>query len=133
MGQVLQVVNRAWWDCRPRPRPPPRPDPDEDRAARPRRPEACPRAQEAALLDALRHAYLADRPEALELAADLGRARPPGRESLRAAGAAASAAAGGNRGYRPTADYLGLEYPPMTSLRDVAEGIPFIVLPDRSR
>ena len=54
-------------------------------------------------------------------------------ESLRAAGAAASAAAGGNRGYRPTADYLGLEHPPMTSLRDVAEGIPFIVLSDRSR
>jgi hypothetical protein len=33
--------------------------------------------------------------------------------------------------YRATAENLGLEYSPMTSLRDVAEGIPFITLPDR--
>jgi hypothetical protein len=92
-----------------------------------------PEVQTRALLDALRHAYLADRDEALELAADLDERVRRAVESLRAAGAAASAAAGGNRGYRPTADYLGLEYPPMTSLRDVAEGIPFIVLTDRSR
>ena len=35
--------------------------------------------------------------------------------------------------YRGTGDYLGLEYTPMTSLRDIAEGIPFYVLPERRR
>jgi hypothetical protein len=132
MGQILQVGNRAWWETGHQPSH----LHDLTRmktALRPASAGGLPEAQEAALLDALRHAYLADRPEALELAADLDERVHLAVESLRAAGAAASAAAGGNRGYRPTADYLGLEYPPMTSLRDVAEGIPFIVLPDRSR
>jgi len=132
MGQVLQVVNRAWWDSGHAPSH--LHDLTRMKAAL-RGPDAggLGEAQEAALLDALRHAYLADRPEALELAADLDERVHRAVQSLRAAGAAASAAAGGNRGYRPTAEYLGLEHAPMTSLRDVAEGIPFIVLADRSR
>ncbi|MFE4355297.1 hypothetical protein [Kitasatospora sp. NPDC056800] len=39
--------------------------------------------------------------------------------------------AGGSRAYRATGDYLGLEYRPMTSLRDIAPGLPFYVLSDR--
>ena len=53
--------------------------------------------------------------------------------SLRAAGAAASVGARGRPTYRGTADYLGLRYDPMLSLRDVAEGVPFIVLGPRKR
>jgi hypothetical protein len=132
MGQILQTANRAWWDSGHAP------GHLHDltrmkNALRDPGAGGLPEVQAQALLDALRHAYLADRDEALELAADLDERVRRAVESLRAAGAAASAAAGGNRGYRPTADYLGLEYPPMTSLRDVAEGIPFIVLTDRSR
>jgi hypothetical protein len=132
MGQVLQIANRAWWDTGHAPGH--LHDLTRMKTAL-RDPGAggLPEVQTRALLDALRHAYLADRDEALELAADLDERVRRAVKSLRAAGAAASAAAGGNRGYRPTADYLGLEYPPMTSLRDVAEGIPFIVLTDRSR
>jgi hypothetical protein len=130
MAQVLQIANRAWWDTGHAPGH--LHDLTRMKTAL-RDPGAggLPEVQAKALLDALRHAYLADRPEALELAADLDERVRRAVESLRAAGAAASAAAGGNRGYRPTPDYLGLEYPPMTSLRDVAEGIPFIVLTDR--
>ena len=42
-------------------------------------------------------------------------------------------ALGGRPRYRGTGDYLGLEYTPMTSLRDIAEGIPFYVLPEKRR
>jgi hypothetical protein len=83
-----------------------------------------------ALLDALHHAYLADRDEALELVRDLDERVRRAVDTIRAAGAAAGAA-GGGRAYRSTAENLGLEHPPMTSLRDVSEGIPFITLPDR--
>jgi hypothetical protein len=53
--------------------------------------------------------------------------------SLRVAGAAASVGARGRPTYRGTPDYLGLRYDPMLSLRDVAEGVPFIVLAPRRK
>jgi len=132
MGHLLQVANRAWWDVgggkthlhdltRMK------------IALRDVAAGGLPEVQLPALLEALHHAYLTDRDEAVELVADLDARVRRALDALRAAGAAAGAAAGGTRTYRPTADYLGLEYPPMISLRDVAEGLPFVTLPDRSR
>lgn len=86
-----------------------------------------------ALIAALGEAYLFDRDEAAELRPEVEDRIHAAVTSIRAAGAAASAALGGRPRYRGTADYLGLEYTPMTSLRDIAEGIPFYVLPDRRR
>ena len=60
MGQVLQVANRAWWDSGHAPAH----LHDLTRMKTALRDPAAgglPEAQEAALLDALRHAYLADR------------------------------------------------------------------------
>jgi hypothetical protein len=85
------------------------------------------------LLEALGEAYLTDRDEAEELRPELDERVHVAIDSIRAAGAAASAALGGRPQYRGTADYLGLEYTPMISLRDIAEGIPFYVLADRKR
>jgi len=132
MGQLLQVANRAWWDSGHAPQH--LHDLTKMKAAL-RGPAAggLPEVQLDALLDALHNAYLTDRPEAEELLAELDEKVALALASLRAAGAAASAAAGGHRGYRSTPEFLGLGHPPMTSLRDVAEGIPFITLPDRSR
>ncbi|MEV0135420.1 helicase-related protein [Dactylosporangium sp. NPDC050688] len=132
MGQLLQVANRGWWDAGGAPTH--LHELGRMKAAL-RDPAAggIPETQLPALLDALHHAYLADREEALELAADLDERLRTAVESLRAAGAASAAASGGGRLYRATAENLGLEHAPMTSLRDVAEGIPFITLSDRSR
>jgi hypothetical protein len=131
MGQLLQVANRSWWDAGKAPT-----HLHElgrmKTAMRPPAAGGIPEAQLPGLIDALHHAYLADRPEALELLADLDERIRLAVDSLLAAGAA-SAAAGGARTYRATAENLGLEYQPMNSLRDVAEGIPFITLSDRSR
>jgi hypothetical protein len=132
MGQILQVANRAWWDAGGAPS-----HLHElsrmKTALRDPAAGGIPEAQLPALLAALHHAYLADRDEALELVADLDERLRTAVESLRAAGAASAAAGGGGRLYRATAENLGLEYAPMNSLRDVAEGIPFITLSDRSR
>lgn len=132
MGQVLQTVNRAYWDAGREPahlhdlvrmqealRPPERGGLDA--------------AQPDALLATLRSAYLTDRDEAAELRPELEHAVRTAVSSIRAAGAAASAAARTRNRYRGTADYLGLEYHPMTSLRDIAEGLPFFTLPERRR
>lgn len=131
MGQLLQVANRSWWESGRAPT-----HLHElgrmKTAMRPLAAGGIPEAQLPGLLDALHHAYLADRPEALELRVDLDERVRLAVDSLLAAGAA-SAAAGGARSYRATAENLGLEYQPMNSLRDVAEGIPFIILSDRSR
>ncbi|MDA8359771.1 MAG: helicase C-terminal domain-containing protein [Actinomycetota bacterium] len=86
-----------------------------------------------ALLEALGEAYLTDRDEAEELRPELDDRVHIAVDSIRAAGAAASASLGGRPQYRGTGDYLGLEYTPMTSLRDIAEGIPFYVLQERKR
>ena len=91
------------------------------------------RCDSAALVEALGEAYLTDRDEAEELRRELDERVPSAITSIRAAGAAASAALGGRPRYRGTADYLGLEYTPMVSLRDIAEGIPFYVLPEKRR
>jgi hypothetical protein len=84
-------------------------------------------------LEALGEAYLTDRDEAEELRPELDDRVHVAVDSIRAAGAAASAALGGRSRYRGTGDYLGLEYTPMISLRDIAEGIPFYVLQEKKR
>jgi hypothetical protein len=132
MGEVLQVANRAWWDAGKGPS-----HLHELRRMKEalRDPSAggLDEVQTDELLDALHHAYLAGRPEAAELVAELDERVRRALDTLRAAGAAAGAAAGGGRAYRATSEHLGLEHAPMTSLRDVSEGIPFITLSDRSR
>lgn len=130
MAQLLQVANRGWWETGHAPKH--LHDLTQMKLAlRDPARGGLSEAQLQSLLDALHLAYLTDRDEAAELAADLDDRVRKAIASITAAGAAASAAAGGSRGYQPTLDYLGLEYEPMTSLRDVAEGIPFITLPDR--
>ena len=132
MAQLLQVANRDFWEAGGAPahlhdltrmqqalRPP------DSGGLESVRPEA--------LLDALGEAYLTDRDEAAELRAELDDRVHTAVSSIRSAGAAASAALGGRPRYRGTGDYLGLEYTPMTSLRDIAEGLPFYVLADRRR
>jgi len=132
MAEILQVGNRDFWDAGRAPahlhdlvrmqealRPP---DAGGLESVRPE-----------ALLIALGEAYLTDRDDAAELRPDLEERVYSAVTSIRAAGAAASAALGGRPRYRGTGDYLGLEYTPMTSLRDIAEGIPFYVLPEKRR
>ncbi|MFI5168224.1 MAG: helicase-related protein [Thermoanaerobaculales bacterium] len=132
MAEILQVGNREFWDAGRAPahlhdlvrmkealRPP---DAGGLESVRPD-----------ALLAALGEAYLTDREDAAELRSDLDQRVHSAVTSIRAAGAAASAALGGRPRYRGTGDYLGLEYTPMTSLRDIAEGIPFYVLPEKRR
>ncbi|MBO3752991.1 hypothetical protein J5X84_43690 [Streptosporangiaceae bacterium NEAU-GS5] len=129
MGQLLQVANRAFWDAGGAPAH--LHELVRVKAAL-RDPSAggLPEAQPQALLDALHRAYLGDREEASELVADLEERVRHAVGTLRSAGAAAGAV-GGGRVYRATAEHLGLEHQPMNSLRDVAEGIPFITLSDR--
>jgi hypothetical protein len=90
-------------------------------------------AQQDSLLKAMHQAYDTSRAEAAELREDIERRVPVAVSSVRSAGAAAAAAAGGRSRYRGTGDYLGLDYDPMTSLRDVAEGLPFYTLQERRR
>jgi len=132
MAHLLQVANRDFWDAGRAPahlhdltrmqealRPP------DSGGLASVRPEA--------LLEALGEAYMTNRDESAELRSELDDRVNTAVSSIRSAGAAASAALGGRPRYRGTGDYLGLEYTPMTSLRDIAEGIPFYVLPDRRR
>jgi superfamily II DNA/RNA helicase len=132
MAEILQVANRDYWDAGNAPahlhdltkmklalRPP------DSGGLASVRPEA--------LLDTLNEAYDADRAEAEELREELRDRVHDAVTSIRAAGAAASTALGGRPSYQGTGDYLGLEYTPMTSLRDIAENIPFYVLPERRR
>lgn len=130
MGHLLQVVNREWWDTGHAPTH----LHDLSRMQRALRGPAAggiASAQPAQVLAALRDAYQADRPEAAELSARLDLMVHDALESVRSAGAAAGPA--GRMRYRATGDYLNLGYEPMTSLRDVAEGIPFFTLPERRR
>lgn len=132
MAELLQVANRDYWDS----------------GRAPAHLHDLTRMQEAlrlaergeldavrseVLLQALAEAYLTRRDEAAELRGELENRVHLALASILAAGAAASAALGGRPRYRGTADYLGLEYSPMTSLRDIAEGIPFYILPERRR
>ena len=132
MADILQVANRDFWDAGRGPahlhdltR--------MQEALRPLEAGGLASVRTEALLAALGDAYLTERDEAAELRAELDDRVPAAVSSIRAAGAAASAALGGRPRYRGTGDYLGLDYTPMTSLRDIAEGIPFYVLPERRR
>lgn len=132
MAEILQTVNRAYWDSGRSPahlhdlvR--------MQQALRPPESGGLEAAQRDALLVALEDAYLADWDGASELRTELANKVDTAISSIRAAGAAAGAAAGRRPEYRGTGDYLGLEYDPMTSLRDVAEGLPFYVLQDKRR
>lgn len=132
MGEVLQLGNRAWWDAGNAPAH--LHDLSKmQRALRPPGAGGIDEVQPDELLDALRDSYLADRPEAAELAPELDERVRHALASVLAAGAGAAAGAGGRFRYRGTADYLGLEYTPMTSLRDVSEGLPFFTLSERRR
>ncbi|WP_181442580.1 helicase-related protein [Streptomyces tateyamensis] len=130
MGQILQVANREWWET----------------GHAPTHLHDLARVQQALrdpgqggltstqldeLLRAMYAVFQADRPEAAELRTDLEELVAHARESLGSAGAGAGVSAGGSRAYRATGDYLGLEHRPMTSLRDVNEGLPFHILSDR--
>jgi hypothetical protein len=132
MAEILQVANRDYWDAGGAPahlhdltR--------MQQALRPLDAGGLKSVQPDELLEALGEAYLTDREEAAELRPQLDQRVHAAITSIRSAGAAASAALGGRPRYRGTGDYLSLEYTPMTSLRDIAEGLPFYVLSDRRR
>lgn len=132
MGHVLQSVNRDWWDSGHAPNH--LHDLDSMQAAL-RAPErgGLPAAQPERLVEAISAIYQADRDEAAELREEIARSVRAAASTVRSAGAGATAASGTWGGYRPTGDYLGLEYDPMNSLRDVAEGLPFITVEERKR
>ncbi len=132
MAEILQVTNREFWDAG---RGPAHLHDLTQMQSALRSPDAggLESAQPAALLGDLREAYMTERDEAAELRPQLDDRVQVAVDSIRAAGAAASASLGGRPRYRGTGDYLGLEYTPMTSLRDIAEGIPFYVLQERKR
>jgi phosphoglycolate phosphatase-like HAD superfamily hydrolase len=133
MGEILQVGNRAWWDAGNAPT-------HLHELARMKRALEDPAAggirevQDDQLLAALGRAYLTDRLEADELRDDVEELVHRALATLRAAGAAIGAASGGGqRRYVATAENMGLDAGPMLSLRDVAEGLPFLTLQDRTR
>lgn len=132
MALILQSVNRDYWDAGRHP------SHLHDltrmqEALRPPDAGGLTAAQKATLLDALKQAYLADWDGAQELREELEDRLDTALSSIRAAGAGAGAARGAGPRYRGTGDYLGLEYDAMSSLRDVAEGLPFYVLQERRR
>jgi hypothetical protein len=132
MGEILQSVNRAWWDTGHAPAH----LHDLDRmkiALRPPGQGGLAAAQQEALLEAMEQTYDTSRAEAAELRADVELRVGVAVSSIRSAGAAAAAAGGGRSRYRGTGDYLGLESSPMTSLRDLADGLPFYTLQERRR
>lgn len=85
------------------------------------------------LREALGRAYFLERDGATEIREEVTEDLDRALGSLRVAGAAASVGVRGRNTYRGTPDYLGLRYEPMLSLRDVAAGVPFIVLGPRRR
>ena len=132
MALILQTGNRAFWDAGSAPRH----LHDLTRmqqALRPPDAGGLEAVQLEALIRALDQSYLADWDGAGELKGELADRVEAAVSSIRAAGAAAGAATGRRPTYRATGDYLGLEYEPMASLRDLAEGLPFYVLQDRRR
>ena len=132
MAEILQTGNRAFWDAGGAPRH----LHDLSRmqqALRPTDMGGLAEVQADALLEALEESYLLDADGAAELKEEVAHRLRIALASIRAAGAAAGAAAGRRPTYRGTGDYLGLEYEPMASLRDVAEGLPFYVSQERRR
>ncbi len=132
MAQFLQVANRDYWDAGGAPR-------HLHDLARVKEAIRSPAeggiesAQRDSVLEILERAYFLERDGATEIknevVADLDRAL----SSLRVAGAAATVGARGRLSYQGAPDYLGLRYDPMLSLRDVAEGVPFVILPPKRR
>lgn len=132
MAEILQAGNRGWWEAGHSPRH--LHDLAQMQAAlRPVASGGLADVQREALLSALELAYLTAWDGAGEFKQELADRVDTAVSSIRAAGAAAGAAVGKRPTYRGTGDYLGLEYEPMVSLRDVAEGIPFYVLQDKRR
>jgi hypothetical protein len=132
MAQFLQVGNRDFWDSGGAPRH----LHDLARAKeaiKPTNAGGVGSVQRDSLLESLGRAYFLDRDGAAEVCSEVTSDLDTALGSLRAAGAAAGVAARGGPTYRGTPDYLGLRYDPMLSLRDVAEGVPFIVLAPRRR
>jgi hypothetical protein len=132
MGYVLQTGNRRYWDAGRGPRHLHDLVSMQD-ALKPPGQGGVAGVQRDAIVAALREAYLADRDEAAELRAEIDDDVDTALSYIRSAGAAAGAASRGRPQYRGTGDHLGLAYEPMTSLRDVAEGIPFFTVADRRR
>jgi hypothetical protein len=132
MAQFLQVANREYWDAGGAPRH----LHDLARAKEAIRPTSAggiDAAQRDRILESLSAAYFLERDGATEIRSEVNADLETALGSLRAAGAAASVGARGRTTYRGTPDYLGLRYDPMLSLRDVAEGVPFIVLAPRRK
>ncbi len=129
MGEILQVGNRDWWDAG-------RTGHLHDlsrmqQALRPPDAGGIPAVEPAAMLDALGRAYQKGADEAEELADEIDDRIPFALTNIANAGAA-GAPAGGSQ-YRATGDFLGLEFEPMMSLRDISEGLPFFTLQERKR
>ena len=132
MAQFLQVGNRDYWESGGAPRH----LHDLTRAKEAIRPPnagGIEAAQRESILDSLSRAYFLERDGANEIRHEVTEDLDTALGSLRVAGAAASVGARGRPTYRGTPDYLGLRFDPMLSLRDVAEGVPFIVLAPRRR
>lgn len=132
MAQFLQVANREYWDAGGAPHH----LHDLARvkeAIRPPNAGGISSAQRDSILESLGRAYFLERDGATEIRREVTDDLDKALGSLRAAGAAASVGARGRPTYRGAPDYLGLRYDPMLSLRDVAEGVPFIVLAPRRK
>jgi hypothetical protein len=132
MAQFLQIANRDYWAAGGAPRH----LHDLARAKeaiRPMNAGGVESAQRESILGNLDRAYFLQRDGATEISDEVTEDLDRALGSLKAAGAAASVAVRGGPTYRGTPDYLGLRYDPMLSLRDVAEGVPFIVLAPRRR
>jgi hypothetical protein len=132
MAHFLQIANRDYWDAGGAPR-------HLHDLARAKEALRLPNAgglqsaQRDSILDSLSRAYFLEHDGATEVRGEVTDDLDTALGSVKAAGAAASVATRGRPTYRGTPDYLGLRYDPMLSLRDVAEGVPFIVLAPRRR
>ncbi len=132
MAHILQVGNREYWD---KGRSPAHLH-DLTRmkeAIRPIESGGLKTAQEPEILRVLEDAYVVQREGALELRREITEDIHTALASLRVAGAGAASITRGRPTYRGTPDYLGLRYEPMVSLRDVAEGLPFIPLTEKRK
>lgn len=132
MAEILQVANRDYWDAGRAPRHLHDLAHMKD-ALRPVDAGGIESAQRNGLLGALSRSYFLERDGATEIREEVTNDLDTALGSLRVAGAASGVGARGRPTYRGTPDYLGLRYEPMLSLRDVAAGVPFIVLGPRRR
>lgn len=132
MAHFLQVANRDYWDAGGAPRH----LHDLTRvkeAIRAVNAGGVESAQRDSVLSSLERAYNLEHDGATEISREITRDLDTALGSLKVAGAAATVGTKGRPTYRGTPDYLGLRYDPMLSLRDIANGIPFIVLAPRRK